>query len=213
MNYEKLLGTVQGKLDSADYNEGYKGQCVWYVRGRAKEKLKVNTGIIGDAKTWYNQAKKKNLKVGKMPKSDSIACFNGGNFGHVIYVEYVDKVNVYYTEANVGGTDGIMKKQAILGFVQRKGYQGCIYLREIKSKNATVKTEKTNTVKPKKPYTIANVNYRKEPSLKSEKVGCIPEMTTVEVDTKESIFADGYNWIKIIVNKKDYYVASEFIKF
>lgn len=140
MSMDSMLGKRLGNFNSSCYNDGIRGQCVWYVRSRGKEKTGVDTSIRGDAKTWFDAAKHK----GREPKCDSIACFNGGKFGHVIYAESVENGFVYYTEANAKGTnkngyisadDGTLKKQAVSAFKSRKGYQGCIYLLEYKEKN------------------------------------------------------------------------------
>jgi len=121
---------------SSSYNTSSKGQCVWYVRGRAYEKLGVNTGLNGNGNAWYNNAIKAGLSTGYEVRSNSIACFNGGTYGHVIFVEWVDGDTVYYTEANktadnvVSSDDGVLTKSTISGLRSRLSgsYQGCIYL-------------------------------------------------------------------------------------
>ena len=78
MNYESKLGKRLADLSSSAYAQGIKAQCVWYVRGRAKEKCGTDTGIIGNANIWYESAKAKGLKLSSEPVSNSIACFNSG---------------------------------------------------------------------------------------------------------------------------------------
>ena len=121
----------------SSYKDGITGECVWYVRGRAKEKLGINTGIYGNANQWYGLAKAKGLPTGTAVKSNSIACYNGGKYGHVIYVEEVVGNNVYYTEANVqapisdgkiSSLDGVLKVKSLSAFTSGS-YQGCIYLK------------------------------------------------------------------------------------
>ena len=96
-----------------------KGQCVWYVRGRMKEKFGKDTGAIGNGnEMWYNakssaklSAKEENIKP------NTIASYkygSGGNkYGHVIYIEDVVGDTVYYTEGGTyytkNGTTGVVK--------------------------------------------------------------------------------------------------------
>lgn len=198
MIYKDCLGKQLGNFNSNFYNDGIRGQCVWYVRGRAKEKLGVDTKIRGDAKTWYTQAKFK----GKKLKSNSIACFNGGSFGHVIYVESVENNTVYYTEANVGGIDGVLKSDSVTSFTSKNGYQGCIYLEEYKS--APVKSKYGTAV------TTAPLNYRKNPGGNIS--GTLSEGEIVDFADSSKISKDGYIWRKIYVNGKVYYAADKYLK-
>lgn len=198
MIYKDCLGKRLGNFDSKFYNDGIRGQCVWYVRGRAKEKLGVDTKIRGDAKTWYAQAKFK----GKKLKTNSIACFNGGSFGHVIYVESVEYNTVYYTEANVGGTDGVLKSASVTSFTGRNGYQGCIYLEEYKP--ASVKPKYGTAV------TTAPLNYRKKPE--GSIAGTLAEGETVVFADSSKVSKGNYIWRKIYVNGKVYYAADKYLK-
>ncbi len=199
MSIESNLGKRLGNFNSYCYNDGIRGQCVWYVRGRAKEKVGVNTGIRGDAKTWYAQA----IHKGTALKSDSIACFGGGCYGHVIYIELVENGNVYYTEANanadnkLGSDDGILKKSTVSQFTARKGYQGCIYLMDykIKAKGS--------------PFTTAALHYRKSPN--GEIAGTLPCGSAVVFADNSKENAGGYVWRKIIVGGKIYYAAEKYI--
>lgn len=103
-----------------NYSDGLTGECVWYVRGRAKEKMGVDTGIYGNANTWYGKAKKSaRLSANSTSiKPNTVACYakgqTGSQYGHVIYIEGVDGDNVYYTEGgqyyHKRGTDGTVKK-------------------------------------------------------------------------------------------------------
>lgn len=118
----------------------YIGECVWYVRGRAKEKLGINTGITGHGCQWYAGAKARKLSTGKDVRSNSIACFGAtknNSYGYVIFVEEVIGDNVYYTEANVqypisdgkiSSLDGVLKVKKLSQF-KTSSYQGCIYLK------------------------------------------------------------------------------------
>ena len=105
------------------------GQCVWYCRGRDME-VRNNTSSSlpsGNANEWYGRAT--NLVRRMYPVNNSIACSNHSSYGHVWYVEYVDRDFVYITEANWNaGTDGKVKKLSIANFFSRcnGAFQGCI---------------------------------------------------------------------------------------
>ena len=136
--YKNNVGNVIANLSSYKTNidgfTGIKGQCVWYVRNRAYEKIGVLTGIGGNANKWFSTAQSKGLRTGSEPNTNSIACWNGGSYGHVAFVEYYDVGSglVYFTEANWKGRssgDGVLQVLSINDFKNRKGgYQGCIYL-------------------------------------------------------------------------------------
>lgn len=210
MDYSKNLGKRIADFSNVKIYSSKNGiiaQCVWYVRCRALEKLGKNTGIMGNANTWYSSAKAKKLNTGKQPKSDSIACFNSGRYGHVIYVEYVSGDTVYYTEANANADnqlsfdDGILKKTSVSAFTSRKGYQGCIYLGEFESL-------KTMTVNAKD-----GLNYRTDCKvLKSTRAGVLKNGAKVNVVNGWSKKADGYNWLKIKIGSKYYYCVSNWLK-
>ncbi len=170
---------------------------MWYVRSRAKEKVRVNTGITGDGKTWYNQAKHKGTAL----RGDSIACFNNGQWGHVIYIEYVNDNTVYYTEANVGGTDGVLKKSTVSAFTKRNGYQGCVYLLDYENMPKSQKTA----------VTTARLNYRETPNGKV--AGTLNANVTVTLADDSKTNKDGYHWRKILINNKTYYIADKYLKF
>lgn len=116
------------------------GECVWYVRGRVAEKLRINTGITGNGCQWYAGAKARGISTGWTVRSNSIACFGATKknaYGHVIFVEEVVGNNVYYTEANVeepysdgkiSPLDGVLKVKSVSSFTSG-AYQGCIYLK------------------------------------------------------------------------------------
>lgn len=146
INYEAKLGTRLADFGNEKvYNSanGIIGQCVWYARCRAIEKCGYSTGIVGNANVWYSSAKAKGLKLSTEPVSNSIACFNSGTYGHVIFVECVDSGKVYYTEANsnsdnkLSSDDGILKTQSVGTFKSRSGYQGCIVVGDTTEKSAS----------------------------------------------------------------------------
>lgn len=101
-------------------NNAAYGQCVWYVRGRMKEKTGKDFGALGNAnEVWYNAPKNSKLPASyESIKPNTVASYktgsSGSKYGHVIYIEAVDGDNVYYTEGGSGyhknGTDGILKR-------------------------------------------------------------------------------------------------------
>ncbi len=116
---------------------GYGGQCTAFAWGRACEKmnikLKFNVRSYPSAKYWYYYGPRNylNLRLGKEPKSNSIAIWKGDSFnpyGHVAFVEKVKNGYIYFNEANVntynatqwgGGYDGYEKIRSIRNFQNR----------------------------------------------------------------------------------------------
>ncbi|MDR2355893.1 MAG: CHAP domain-containing protein [Clostridiales Family XIII bacterium] len=132
---DKNVGQRVANVTAYTANGGKKGQCVWYVRNRAEEKNLNTYGISGDANTWWRTAETSGLPTGQDIRADSIACFVGGAFGHVVYVEDVIGDTVYYTEANLDGDgkisadDGMLKKTSVDTFKGiSSGWKGLIYL-------------------------------------------------------------------------------------
>ncbi len=122
------------------YYPTYQYQCTWYCWGRAMEKCGVylpsrpERDGWGNASGWYDGAKRsiaagnKDFSVGDTPKANSIVVFGGGSTGHVAFIERMDGVKAYITEANVtpstGGTYGYYersidtsKDSSILGYI------------------------------------------------------------------------------------------------
>lgn len=79
----------------------YLGECVWYVKGRYKEVKGVKCPYNGNANAFYGQAASNN-KSSSDAKAGSIACWNGGGYGHVAFVESVDSTGtkITYSQAN-----------------------------------------------------------------------------------------------------------------
>lgn len=134
-NFVDMVGTRVA--NTANYNNSAaKGQCVWYVRGRANEKLGKDTGAIGNAnEMWYNAKEDAKLSAtSNNIKPNSIISYKYGSgnlgqkYGHVIFIEDVVGDTVYYTEGGSGyyknGTDGVVKtatKEQILQGVNSSG--------------------------------------------------------------------------------------------
>lgn len=117
-------------------NSAAPGQCVWYVRGRANEKLGKDTGAIGNAnEMWYNAKKsaklaptRENIKPNMIVSYKSGLSSGGAKYGHVIFIEDVVGDTVYYTEGGNAyhqkGTDGVVKtatRQGILNGINTSG--------------------------------------------------------------------------------------------
>lgn len=93
--------------DSNPYTKsGLKGQCTWFVWGRVSEALTIKLPYrMGDAGQWiyYAQWHSDTLHYGKTPKAGSIQVLGGSQYGHVAFVESVDKENntMVISEGNV----------------------------------------------------------------------------------------------------------------
>lgn len=123
--------------NTASYNNNAaKGQCVWYVRGRAKEKLGFDPGALGNGnEMWYNaKSESKLAPTVENVKPNTILSYKygtssaGQKYGHVIFIEDVVGDTVYYTEGGSGyyknGTDGVVKtatRQQILNGTNSSG--------------------------------------------------------------------------------------------
>jgi len=216
LDYNKSIGKRLADFSNAKiYNNknGIIGQCVWYVRCRALEKCNTNTDITGNANTWFSSARSKKLAVSQIPISNSIACFNCGKFGHVIFVEQVVNNTVFYTEANsnsdnrLSADDGILKKQDIRSFTKRAGYQGCICLETQKSAPSS---ENYITMK-----VIAKdgLNYRTTYKVSASTLaGTLKYGTKVKVVKGWGWTTNGYTWYKILLNGKYFYCVSKWLR-
>ena len=171
INYEKSLGRRLANFNSEYYkppiNTASRGQCVWYTQGRAYEKKGVKIGARGNAKDVYQSCKNSGFQVSKYPKPNSIACFNGGTYGHVKYVEYVIGNTVYFTEANgnadnaVSYDDGVLKKMSLENWMKQSNLQGHVVVKkeelitfEIITKKGKLGLYKSTSIKKKNKVSI-----------------------------------------------------------
>ena len=171
INYEKSLGRRLANFNSKYYkppiNNASRGQCVWYTQGRAYEKKGVKIGARGNAKDVYQSCKNSGFQVSKYPKPNSIACFNGGTYGHVRYVEYVIGNTVYFTEANwnadnaVSYDDGVLKKMSLENWMKQSNLQGHVVVKkeelitfEIITKKGKLGLYKSTSIKKKNKVSI-----------------------------------------------------------
>ncbi len=216
VNYNKYLGKRLADFKNTkiyNSNNGIIAQCVWYVRCRALEKCGINTGITGNANTWYNQAKSKKLKLSPIPISNSIACFSNGEYGHVIFIENVSDNTVFYTEANadndnkLSADDGILKKQDLSSFIKRKGYQSCICLQSSQAENKENYLLMKVTAKD-------GLNYRTSCRISpSTLAGTLKYGTEVKVVKGWGWTTEGHIWYKILLNGKYYYCVKNWLKY
>lgn len=138
-NSSNLTNKVGEKIaDVSGYNNSAaKGQCVWYVRGRMKQKFGKDTGSLGNGnQMWYNAKESAKLAPTEANiKPNTIASYKTGlsaagkKYGHVIYIEDVVGDTVYYTEGGTyyynNGTIGTLKKASkkeILNGSSKFGY-------------------------------------------------------------------------------------------
>ncbi len=118
------------------YYPTYVGQCTWFCWGRAYEKTRKRLSFTGsnNGGEWYKNINDTLSGVTKReasfgPVSNSICSCSGSTpSGHAIFVEQVVGNDVYYTEANVGGTDGIVKKASKSSFPVNRTAYGYIVL-------------------------------------------------------------------------------------
>ncbi|NRY59671.1 CHAP domain-containing protein [Clostridium beijerinckii] len=133
-----VFAATSPNISSSAYNSeniftqsGYKGQCTWFVWGRAYEKLgiKLNSQFYGNAKQWWNET---TYPKGQTPAANSIAVFGNGSAGHVVFVESVSGDIIYFNEANYHlskSYDGAEENQTVSAFKSRSAnFLGFIYL-------------------------------------------------------------------------------------
>ena len=107
-NYGVDINSEWYETTANPYFEDFRGQCTWYVWGRAMEKCGVDLSCFrgtGNAETWFDTAQKYGFSVGTTPQANSIVVMKGygsktKGIGHVAFVEKVDGTTVYYTEGN-----------------------------------------------------------------------------------------------------------------
>ena len=154
-NWESRLGQTIGNIKNGNgytyaygsgnmsYNGGYTGQCTWYAYGRFVEVHNIALKTALHAKYWLDQnANDSRLSVtyDKYNISDkSIAVRTNSTYGHVIFVEYVQRdgngnpTTVYFTECNTdnngnydAGVDCILKKLSFNDFISQKYIAGYV---------------------------------------------------------------------------------------
>lgn len=183
-----MLGKRLGNFSDAAYSWAgfssgpYRGQCVTYVRGRAKEKLGVEfAGGFDSAKQMVDVGKARGFKTSKtVPAADSFIVFADGRYrgdlwGHVYFCEGISGDDYFYTEANsnndheVSADDGILKKASLKALLANKSFLGFVYLKKestatggttAPSGTQSLPAGKISVLKGKNYTLTANVNVR-----------------------------------------------------
>ncbi len=203
INYKKSLGKRLADFDSKYYktplNNSSRGQCVWYTQGRANEKMGVYIGARGNGNEVYKNCKNAGFQVSKYPKPNSIACFNGGTYGHVKYVEYVIADTVYYTESNLNADnvltadDGVLKKMNLTSWMEQANLQGHVVVKR-------EKLIKFKVVTAKKKLGL----YKSSKIKKSNRVKTI-EANSVKVVAGSGKVKGGREIVKVLYNNRYYW--------
>ncbi len=203
IKYSKSLGKRLADFGAKYYNPplntASRGQCVWYTQGRANEKKGVYIGARGNGKDVYESCKKDGYQVSKYPKANSIACYNGGTYGHVRYVEYVIGDTVYYTESNedsdnvLNASDGILKKMSLTSWMNQPNLQGHVVVKREKLIDFKVTTPN------KKIGLYKSGNMKKRNRVKSVKAG------TVKVVAGSGKIKNGRDIVKVLYDNRYYW--------
>ncbi len=203
IKYSKMLGIRLADFSTKYYkpplNTASRGQCVWYTQGRANEKKGVYIGARGNGKDVYESCKKDGFQVSKYPKANSIACYNGGTYGHVRYVEYVIADTVYYTEANENFDneltiyDGVLKKMSFTDWMNQPNLQGHVVVKKERLIDFKVTTPN------KKIGLYKSGNMKKRNRVKSIKAG------TVKVVAGSGKIKNGRDIVKVLYDNRYYW--------
>ena len=203
IKYNKSLGKRLANFSSKYYNPplntASRGQCVWYTQGRANEKKGVYIGARGNGKDVYESCKKDGFQTSKYPKSNSIACYDSGTYGHVRYVEHVIADTVYYTEANwnadnvLTADDGVVKKMSLSEWMKQPYLQGHIVVKREKLVVFNVVTKKGNL----RLYKSSNIK-------KKNKVKTI-NAKTVKVVAGSGKIKNGRDIVKVLYDNRYYW--------
>ena len=115
LSFVMLLSITTG-IDLSAYaaSNPYPGNsntnCTYYVWQRTKDKLGIELPAWGDAKTWYESAKRAGYTVSSKPGANWIGVYDGGAAydnkyrGHVVFVESVSGNTMKYSEGGYNGS-------------------------------------------------------------------------------------------------------------
>ena len=203
IKYNKSLGKRLADFDTKYYyppiNTASRGQCVWYTQGRANEKKGVYIGARGNGKDVYESCKNSGFQVSKYPKSNSIACYNGGTYGHVRYVEYVIADTVYYTESNANADnvltadDGVLKKMSLTEWMKQPNLQGHVIVKREKLITFKIITKR------------GNLGLYKSSNIKGKTKVKTINAKTVKVVSGSGKIKDGRDIVKVLYNNRYYW--------
>lgn len=183
--------------------------CVGYAWGRAYEAFgKKPTLSTGNADGWFSYNKNGGYyQYGSTPKAGSIACWKGGSYGHVAFVEKVDGSNVTITESIYGGTTWrsvTMTKEKMKTYF---GYtlQGYIYVdpSAVGTSTHTLNVKYNGngaSIDCKQYVTAYALNLRSSYSTSSSQLTLIPQGKTITIS--ETKTAGGYTWGKTTYDSK-----------
>lgn len=194
VNYEKHIGQRLAKINSSFYVNGIKAQCVWYVQGRFWEKTGICLGKLPNAKDCFGILRtNKYIERTDYPRDDTIACFDGGQYGHVIFIEQALGNTLYYSEANANADnrisydDGIIKKTTVSEFMKRPFLQGFAGKKLLKYKVTTAN---------KNIGLYLSIGGKREKLIKANKL---------EVIAGSGQKVNGREWVKVVHKKRLYY--------
>jgi len=154
----------------------YGTNCTWYAWKMAKEKGGVELLTLGDAKSWYSNAKNKGYLVGTTPKANSIIVWaNWTDYGHVGYVEKVEGNILHVWDSSASCIDkedeayndcienSVSEESDKICYANAKqiaceytinpdefGITGYIYLDEVPNSNDKEPTKPTKPITPEK---------------------------------------------------------------
>lgn len=92
--------TIGRYAADSDGNTYALGNCTYYV----KQKRPDLSNSLGNANTWYYNAREMGYKTGTMAKKGAVGTTTRGRLGHVVYVEkWLGNGQILISEMNVNG--------------------------------------------------------------------------------------------------------------
>ena len=77
-------------------------ECVSYTAWIVYQKYGISTRFFGDAKNWPSSARNAGLSVGSTPKVGAVGIYEGGSFGHAMWIVGIDGSQVHVYSYNDG---------------------------------------------------------------------------------------------------------------
>ncbi|MBR0302835.1 MAG: CHAP domain-containing protein, partial [Clostridia bacterium] len=112
-------------------------RCTYRAWHEAYDRLGISLPLTwGNAGSWAINAAADGYSVDKNPTPNSIACWNGGTWGHVAYVTDVDSYYVYYRHAGINPSSNYTgywyhDTKRTPAEMDEPGFQGYIHLGDI----------------------------------------------------------------------------------
>ena len=168
--------------------------CVGYAYGRYLEYHGLQSANLPtcNARDWYSTAKKAGFACSKTPTVGAVACFKGTQYGHVAFVEKIEKNgDLVLTESNWGHQ--IFRTVRV---TKQSGYRysGSLQLVGFIAPQAVPKTEKPTAGTYRVTANSLNVRYGTSTKLPARAV--LGKGATVEI-SKVKTGLDGQTWGKI----------------